>query len=1233
MKEAYEVKNLDGVAIIGMSGRFPGAGNIKEFWEDLKKGKEAISYFSKEDARNCGVGEDSLNDPDYILAGGIIEDIELFDADFFGMNPREAGNMDPQQRLFLECCHEALEDGGYSRNGYDYPIGVYAGSNMSYYFLYHLFDKTGFKDDFSMALGNDKDYVATRVSYEFNLKGPGINVQTACSTSMTAIAMAYEGLLNYHCDMALAGGSGIRLPQKSGYRFQEGFIASPDGHTRPFDANAYGTVFTSTVGVVLLKRLEDAIRDRDSIYAVIKGMAVNNDGSDKVGFTAPSREGQADVVAAAQELAGISPEDVGYIEAHGTGTSLGDPIEISALEKVFGRGTDKKMFCAVGSVKGNIGHAISGSGVAGMIKTALALKYGQIPPTINFESPNPKINFIGSPFYVNDRLSEWKSEGKPRIAGVSSFGFGGTNVHAVLAEAPGMTSTGTHRPFCLLPLSARTPAALERLCRNLSGFFAENPGVNLADAAYTLQTGRREFKYRRAFLCRDLQDAIRLLAASDGERVFSGTSNEGYVSASEAGKLFERDDPGSEAVLGGLAGLWVRGARIDWTRFYEDELRLRIPLPTYPFERKRHWVEQFNLTAMFEKYRQNKAKSGDYRDWLYLPTWKRAPSLADPATKPHKKESWLVFMDETGFGDRVLEHLKLRGIAAIPVRIADSFGGKKDSGYFVNPSRKEDFKELTEALSEAGHFPGVILHLWCVFNRSVCESRMDFAEKCRKRGFYSLLYLAQALGEKGLEERIRIAAVTNNMYEISDEGVAYPEKAVILGPCRVIPREYGNISCQSVDVACYEAGSYGEQRMIEMLLAEVTSKNPGFITALRGTHRWLQDFERIRLDSPDDKPGLVKEGAAYLITGGMGGIGLAMAGYMAAKGRVKLALTQRTPFPQRDSWSEWLSRHDDMDKTSVKLRKIMALEASGSEIMVINADITDPDEMRIALQEVEERLGTIRGVIHAAGVADNGPIAGKSAETAEKVLAPKVKGTLVIDELFKNKKPDYLVLFSSSSAVLGNAGFIDYCSANSFLDQYAQQSGNLPGTYTVSIGWDEWEDVGMAAENKRWDRVKDKISVHEGLLLLDRIVAAKPSPQVVVSPGDFGSMLESIRKFLQTSLNGAAETVLNMEAGNNRPELRTPYQRPGNETEERIADIWQKLLGVSPVGINDDFFQLGGHSLLATTLAAELAKKFRRSVSLQSLFERPTVAQLAELFQSSGAPGEDDGEEYEEGSL
>ncbi|MCX8132086.1 MAG: SDR family NAD(P)-dependent oxidoreductase [Clostridia bacterium] len=1227
---------LEGVAIIGMSGRFPGARNIREFWNNLKNGVESISYFSKDDARACGIDEESLNNPDYVFAGGILDDIDMFDAGFFGFNPREAENMDPQHRLFLECSYEALEDAGYSRNDYDYPVGVYAGSNMSYYFLYHLLNKLGVKDDLAIAIGNDKDYLATRTSYEFNFKGPSINVQSACSTSMTAIAMAYEGLLNYHCDMALAGGSGIKLPQKSGYLYQTGMIGSPDGHTRPFDSNAYGTIFTSAVGVILMKRVEDAIRDGDHIYAVIRGMSVNNDGSTKVGFTAPSREGQAEVIAAAQNLAGVNPEDISYIEAHGTGTSLGDPIEISALTQVFNQSTQKKGFCAIGSVKSNIGHAISGAGVAGMIKTALALEHKEIPPSINFDLPNPKIDFENSAFYVNTKLTDWKSTGKPRIAGVSSFGFGGTNVHAVLEEAPDSKSSAPSRQWQLITLSARTPAALDKMCDNLASFFKDNPNVNFADAVYTLHIGRKEFEHRRAIVCKNKEDAVRLLELKEGQYIFSGISENVDSEYSETSKIIGEKNANEEVMLTALAKLWVEGSAIDWEEFHEGEQRLRIPLPTYPFERKKYWVEQYNMTEFVNKKNQVSTINTDFNNWLYLPSWKRAASLSFDSKNVNKKGCWIVFEDETGMGARIAKTLREENIYVITVGKAEGFRKINDTTFVLNPEKKADYRALFHEVSDSDKPLRNIVHLWNVTGDSNVYSRIEASKRCQIDGFYSLMYIAQALGELELDENVRLAAVTNNMHVISSEQTVHPEKAVVLGPCKVIPREYTKISCQSIDIVLPKTAD-AEEKLIGLILAELTSKDPEFIIALRGTHRWLQTHESITLEADNDRS-FVREGKTYLITGGMGGIGLALAGYMAEKAKVNLVLTRRSFFPEKENWEEWLSSHGADDKTSIKIKQLKAIEALGSQIMVVNADSSNLEQMRKVIAKADEKFGNIDGVLHAAGIADNGLIQEKSDETAAKVLTPKVEGTLVLDELFKDRRLDILVLFSSSSAILGNAGFIDYCAANNFLDAFAHYKNSCSDTSTVAINWDEWDEVGMAAESKSRDRVKNKITVKEGLNLLDRIVSSKASAQVIVSSGDFTGMLENIRNYLKATAAGKAVVNQDKEKGSNRPELQTPYEAPRNGTEEVIAEMWQNLLGVYPVGINDDFFDLGGHSLLATSLISELAKEFKKNITLQSLFERATVAQLAELFdgdseESAKAEEEDSEEGFEEGEF
>jgi phthiocerol/phenolphthiocerol synthesis type-I polyketide synthase E len=521
MSDHATARDADEIAIIAMTGRFPGARSIDEFWSNLYDGVETISFFSDAELEASGVDRALLNHPNYVKAGAVLEDVERFDAALFNINPREAEIIDPQQRLFLECSWEVFECAGYDTETYRGRIGVFAGTFMSRY-LFHLYAHPSLIDligETAIRWGNDKDYLAPRVSYKLDLKGPSINVNTSCSTSLVAVHLACQSLLNGECDMALAGGVAIASAEKAGYIYREGDIVSPDGHCRAFDAQAQGTMFGSGVGVVLLKRMADAIADNDHIHAVIKGSAVNNDGACKIGFTAPSVEGQAEVIAEALGVANIDPETISYIETHGTGTPLGDPIEIEALTHVFRASTEKKGFCAIASVKTNVGHLGTAAGVTGLIKTVLALQHRMIPPSLNFVQPNPKIHFADSPFYVNTTLSEWREGRTPRRAGVSSFGIGGTNAHVVLEEAPLLEDSGPSRPWQLLMLSARTSTALERATANLVAHLKQYPDQPIADVVYTLQVGRRAFNHRRVLVCQSRDDAVAALETLDPQRV------------------------------------------------------------------------------------------------------------------------------------------------------------------------------------------------------------------------------------------------------------------------------------------------------------------------------------------------------------------------------------------------------------------------------------------------------------------------------------------------------------------------------------------------------------------------------------------------------------------------------------------------------------------------------------------------------------------------------------------
>jgi amino acid adenylation domain-containing protein len=500
--------DLEGVAIIGMAGHFPGAGNVDEYWENIKNRVESIDFFTKEELLNKGVHPDLLNNPDYVYANGVCKDADKFDSAFFGFTPREADFIDPQHRLLLETCYEALEHSGYSSENYKGDIGVFAGAGPNNYILKNLIQHPQILrniGELQTVINNDKDYLTTRVSYKLNLTGPSIDIQTACSTSLVAVHLACQNLLNYQCDMALAGGVFIQTPRGMGYMHQNGSIFSADGHCRPFDAKATGMLFGEGSGIVVLKRLEDAVNDHDTIWAVIKSTAINNDGSQKAGYMAPSVDGQAKVIATAQAYAGINPEQITYVEAHGTGTSLGDPVEIGALTKVFSEETDRKHFCAIGSVKANIGHLDAAAGVAGLIKTVMAIHHQQLPPSINFTSPNLDLHLNESPFYVNTELRPWDTDQLPRRAAVSSFGVGGTNSHCIIEEWTENSSTPSLSQYHILPISAKSESALNNLKQRYLDFL-NSDNQNLADVAYTLQNGRTPYKFRSLAVVKNFPD-------------------------------------------------------------------------------------------------------------------------------------------------------------------------------------------------------------------------------------------------------------------------------------------------------------------------------------------------------------------------------------------------------------------------------------------------------------------------------------------------------------------------------------------------------------------------------------------------------------------------------------------------------------------------------------------------------------------------------------------------------
>jgi acyl transferase domain-containing protein len=1341
------IDNLD-IAIIGMAGRFPGAASLEDFWRNIRDGVESISFLTNEELLAAGVTPDRFNHPHYVKATSRLDKIEWFDAAFFGIPPREAEVMDPQHRLFLECAWEALESAGYVPQG---AIGVYAGANMNSYLL-NLYSNQDLISALGeqVTFGNSKDFLPTRISYKLDLKGPSLNIQTACSTSLVAVHVACQSLLNHECDMALAGGVSIKMPQDQGYQFCADDIFSPDGHCRAFDVNAQGTIFGSGMGIVVLKRLKEAIADRDSIHAVIKGSAINNDGSLKVSYTAPSVEGQAEVIVEALSAAGVTPDTIRYIEAHGTGTALGDPIEIQALTKAFRTGTTDTGFCAIGSVKTNVGHLVSASGIAGLIKTIFALKHRQIPPSLHFEQPNPQIDFTHSPFYVNTKLTDWHST-MPRRAGVSSFGMGGTNAHIILEEAPIAPSPPSSRPWQLLLLSAKTLSALDTATQNLANYLQQHPELNLADVAYTLQVGRKSFDYRRMVICRDRQDAVQVLSTLDPQRVLThhhlsnqqpgqraiaflfpgqgaqyinmgrelydaeptfrqqvdqcchllkpklgldlrdilypkrddlpstllsetryaqpalfvieyalaqlwmswgiqpdaliGHSLGEYVAATLAGvfsledaltlmvirgKLMQQLPAGSMLAVQGaitevqpflheeeaiashnspshcvisgtssaidqlqqiltqqgihcrqlevkhafhsplvesiltpfaeafqtislkapqlpfisnvsgtwitateatdpqywvrhlrqtvrfsdgitellhqpthiflevgpgrtlstfvnhhsvgesvvlssmrhpkdaqsdsavllqrLGQLWLSGVLINWTEFHAHEQRWRSPLPTYPFERQRYWIER-KPSSSHDSAQPSLTKKVKIADWFYLPIWKQ--SVLPHAHFLNSSSPILIFADECGVGTLLANRLQHEGYKVTIAQLGDRFAQINEGTYTLDPAQPDHYDRLIRDLASGDRFPHNIVHAWTVTAAEQDYLNPESLDRSQTNGFYSLLFLAQALGKHSFNHSLHITVLSNNMQRVIGGDSLCPEKATVLGCVRVMEQEYPHLNCRSIDITLPKSGSQ-HQKLADALLAELQAQSSDRFIAYRGSQRWIQTLESFPLNEVQTIPQFRSQGV-YLITGGLGGIGLTLAEYLATTLQARLILIGRSAFPDKANWFQWLSEHEPQDEISQKIRLLQRLEASGAESLVIQADVTNPAQMQAAIAQSLAHFGTIHGVIHAAGIPGSGLIQGKTRDATEKVLSPKVNGTVILNNICRDLPLDFFVLCSSLNAIIGGVGQVDYCAANAFLDAFAHYQSDQNGTLTLSINWDAWQKVGMAA--------------------------------------------------------------------------------------------------------------------------------------------------------------------------
>ena len=1378
-----EVRNLEGrIAIIGMACRLPGAKNINEYWKNLLEGVETLTTFTDEELITSGVDPAVFGQPNYIRNRGIINGAEYFDAEFFGYTPREAELMDPQQRIFLECAWHALEDAGCDPYNTREHIGVFGGTGTPLHLVETMENPWVRKNasGASIVTSNDKDYVTTRVSYKLNLTGPSVNVQCACSTSLVAVVTGINSLMNYQSDLIIAGGATIEIPERHGYLYQAGGMESADGHCRTFDKDANGTVFSRGCGVVILKRLEDAVRDHHNIYAVILGGAINNDGNKKVGFTAPSVEGQVEVITEALALSEVSADTISYVEAHGTATPIGDPIEVTSLTESFRQYSDRKQYCAIGSVKTNIGHCDIASGAASLIKTALCLKNHKIPASLHFNIPNPKIDFQNSPFFVNTELRNWQPEnGTPLRALVNAFGVGGTNACIVLEEAPAPVKELNTLPCDLLLVSGRSVNAVVTAQAEIKAFIEGSPDVNPHSIAYTSRHGRHHFLNRAAIPFRNREELLASLSTkpaasirSEGKRpvvfMFPGQGNQyirmglplyetqevfrqaidecaeilnkelgfdirtvlfpsvedevaasgkinetyitqpalfivsyaqarllislgiepdmmmghsvgEYVAATISGvfslkdalkavarrgrliqdlpggamlaillteeqlnsilpegleiavvnspglcvasgpvdlidrfagelnksKTFNKKIPTSHAfhsammepALPAFAGLfreirlsppaipiastvtgqwlsaeeatnpdfwvqhvrktvrfgdaaklcldaspavfveagpgqslesavkrqlakdsphgvvstipaadaksdaliyfysslgqiWACGDYLSWELF--DKTRKYLAsYPAYPFERKPYIID-FTRKEGAKVKSENKKKS-DISQWFYIPGWKRtAPPQMMPvngmasATENSEKACWLLFADEAGLCNEIEKELIASGLSVYHVNKGKEFKNQ-GNGFVIDPNRKEHYFQLIKTLKSENQDPCHIVYAWNYTKEPEAGHLNPLnTEQLAADHFYGPMYLEQALICEGLVKNQFLIFIVNHLFDVTGEEILTPEKALAAGPARCIGQEHPGVISRLVDLPPV-SGSMPVKELCSAVINECRLPADETVVAYRHGYRWIEDYTAVYPGDGGLEPTLLAEDRVYLITGGVSGVGMELAKFMARSAKATLVLTHRSAMPPRSEWAGIAEMQDPENTAVMRVRNIMELEATGTKVILARLDASDYEGTRKLVENVEKENGLIRGVLHSAGMPGAGVIALKDKEQADLVLKSKLHGTIILHDIFKDRKLDFFFLFSSVSSIFGEAARIDYCGSNSFMDSFAQYRKRLLNDGTLSINWGQWGVVGMAAD---WEKTKAE---KKQLLQSGRVLAQKES--------------------------------------------------------------------------------------------------------------------------------------------
>jgi acyl transferase domain-containing protein/SAM-dependent methyltransferase len=1166
----------EGIAVIGVAGRYPQAKNVQRFWENLKQGKscftevpalrwDSAAYFHP-DPEQAGEGKI------YARYGAFLDEVDTFDPLFFQISPREAESMDPQERLFLETTWALFEDAGYTTEDFDRvdrQVGCFVGvMNCNYEFISGEAAANGVVNDAHLAFWS----IPNRVSYFFDFQGPSMALDTACSSSLTAVHLACESIRRCECRMAVAGGVHLVLHPVHYQRLCRLNFLSPSDKCKAFGAGADGFLDGEGVGAVLLKPEARALEDGDRIYAVIKGSFVNAGGRTN-GFTVPNPNAQANLIATALDKAGIDPATISYVEAHGTGTSLGDPIEIAALSRIYSQKGVAPQSCSIGSVKTNIGHLESAAGIAGLTKLLLQFKHRTLVPSLHSEQLNPYIDFEHSPFYVQHEVKEWTAT--PLRAAISSFGGGGANAHLVLEESGGpikkQLPEETATRFVVV-LSARTEERL-RVYAGQTAEFLDGPGndLDLADIAFTLQTGRTAMTHRWAAVVESVQQLrewLRSFAAKgdlgDGSVMFKGKVQEGGAEIRADLDLLE------------VARLWTLGAKIDWRTFYAEGTPSIVSLPTYPFARERYWIPAVETKTAPEAALQRDAAVESHTIAYYEPVWRECP--AQPAASESLLGKVLVVAHDRSFRNGLRDNHSNASHGAEDVVLAmpgEAFRKEDDGEFFIDTRCAADFQKLLSTLDANDFQPDTVAVLL-------------------EPDFHSMFFLLQAFESStgGWPRRFVIMHASPNPARPHEAAVAAFSRSL-----RVVKPEVAMtfIGYQST------GEDAAERSPLDMFLLELSLPAEPEVL-YRGDTRFIKAFAPLEIKRKDNGHPRFRDNGVYLITGGCGGIGRVFAQFLARQFRARIVLTGRSPLDEE------------------KQEFISQLTADGAKVLYVAVDAADEPALREALKQASQEFGPFNGIIHSAGVQTENRLFDKDFQEAEAVLRPKVEGTEILDRLTADDDLDFFILFSSMSAVLGDFGQCDYAAANRFMDEFAAlreewRKKNQRSGVTRSINWPLWREGGMHFDPEGETLYLSSsgmsyLESDDGIDAFEDILCAS-GPQVLVLSG----IQSKIRRFL--GIDAPAKTVV--------PPVEKAFERKpasgaaGDLKKKIIKDagtIAAQLIKMDPAKMEDteSFGNYGFDSVVLKEFSVHLSKAYGVDVPPTIFFQRSHLRSLSDYL-------------------